>query len=576
MPSFEDEARKAIPCEVHMISGSMDSQTSSDVFNVGNFQLPDPAGKAGGACTSALLKVLYDPSNQQGVTWVSALEQMRSFLRQKDFDQIPQLTSSRMVDVNKPLEIVPSPSGTKRAVLIGINYVGQKGQLRGCHNDVDNMKKFLIEKQGFSEQNMVILMDDGKHTSPTKKNILNAFQQVAEQSSSGDVVFVHYSGHGGRIKDQNSDEDDGNDETLIPLDFQQAGHIRDDDVLRVLVSPMPVGVTLTCVMDSCHSGTVLDLPYRFTSSGTKMQRNEKYKAKRASAFRCLNIMNLLAYIANAAVTYGIGTLAIVPGTSDNATLSAKYQTLVTPVGWAFSIWAVIFILELMWSIIQLFPAYRGSSLVRRGVGWYWIGVCMTQIGWTAAFSFEIIWLSLVAMLSILVFLLLIVVAQYRVKMKVSLRDYVLLKLPFLIHAGWILAASIVNINVLLVSLQLSAEILYYTALASLLVILGIALVCLFYPARKDLTIPFVLVWATAGIYVELQNPMDVIVQTFESPLYILAVQYGAIGVCGLVLFLSLFVGIWNCRSIGADLRKNGSTEMTSLAPGGDYVNMGEV
>jgi hypothetical protein len=39
MVSFEDEARKAIPCEVHMISGSMDSQTSSGVFNVGNFQV---------------------------------------------------------------------------------------------------------------------------------------------------------------------------------------------------------------------------------------------------------------------------------------------------------------------------------------------------------------------------------------------------------------------------------------------------------------------------------------------------------------------------------------------------------
>lgn len=39
MAPFEDEARKAIPAEVHMISGSMDSQTSSDVFNVGNFEV---------------------------------------------------------------------------------------------------------------------------------------------------------------------------------------------------------------------------------------------------------------------------------------------------------------------------------------------------------------------------------------------------------------------------------------------------------------------------------------------------------------------------------------------------------
>lgn len=37
--SFDEQARKAIPSQVHMISGSMDSQTSSDVFNVGSFQV---------------------------------------------------------------------------------------------------------------------------------------------------------------------------------------------------------------------------------------------------------------------------------------------------------------------------------------------------------------------------------------------------------------------------------------------------------------------------------------------------------------------------------------------------------
>ena len=59
MSSAEERIRQAIPAEVHMISGSADSQTSADVFNTGQFKLPDPAGRAGGACTSALLKVLY-------------------------------------------------------------------------------------------------------------------------------------------------------------------------------------------------------------------------------------------------------------------------------------------------------------------------------------------------------------------------------------------------------------------------------------------------------------------------------------------------------------------------------------
>ena len=78
---------------------------------------------------------------------------------------------------------------------VGINYVGQQGQLSGCHNDVGNIKKYLIEHQGFREQEMLILMDDGRHHSPTKRNIEDAFKRITEYSQAGDTVFVHYSGH---------------------------------------------------------------------------------------------------------------------------------------------------------------------------------------------------------------------------------------------------------------------------------------------------------------------------------------------------------------------------------------------
>lgn len=84
-------------------------------------------------------------------------------------------------------------------------------------------------------------------------------------------------GHGGRIKDDNGDEDDGHDETLIPVDFEKSGQIRDDDLLKILVHPMAAGVRMTSCMDCCHSGTVLDLPYRFTADGDveEMEMNER-------------------------------------------------------------------------------------------------------------------------------------------------------------------------------------------------------------------------------------------------------------------------------------------------------------
>ena len=101
------------------------------------------------------------------------------------YEQHPQLSSSRLIDVNSPMRIVNGHGGTRRAVLIGINYVGQQGQLSGCHNDVRNIAKYL-SSMGFQQHNMTILMDDGLHESPTYRNIMEAFKWIVRESQPGD------------------------------------------------------------------------------------------------------------------------------------------------------------------------------------------------------------------------------------------------------------------------------------------------------------------------------------------------------------------------------------------------------
>jgi len=99
------------------------------------------------------------------------------------------------MNVQEKFEIVPSgSSGARRALLIGINYVGQQGQLSGCHNDVGNIKDYLMDVHGFQEEDITILMDDGNHESPTHDNILAAFRKLVSQTEAGDCAFLHYSG----------------------------------------------------------------------------------------------------------------------------------------------------------------------------------------------------------------------------------------------------------------------------------------------------------------------------------------------------------------------------------------------
>lgn len=70
----------------------------------------------------------------------------------------------------------------------------------------------------------------------------------------------------------------------------------------------------------------------------------------------ISFANMIAFMANLVITYGVGTMGLF-GAATNADLSAIYQTLITPVAWAFSIWAVIFVAQLVWCIVQLLPAF---------------------------------------------------------------------------------------------------------------------------------------------------------------------------------------------------------------------------
>ncbi|BCR84630.1 caspase family protein [Aspergillus chevalieri] len=166
-------------------------------------------------------------------------------------------------------------TGRRRALLIGINYLGQPNQLKGCINDVANMSTFLHEKHGYRREDMVILTDDQENpmSIPTKANMLRAMQWLVRDAQPNDSLFIHFSGHGGRTPDLDGDEDDGYDDVIYPVDYRTAGHIVDDDMHAIMVRPLRPGVRLTAIFDSCHSGTALDLPYVYSTQGVLKEPN---------------------------------------------------------------------------------------------------------------------------------------------------------------------------------------------------------------------------------------------------------------------------------------------------------------
>jgi len=160
-----------------------------------------------------------------------------------------------------------APNGRHKALLIGINYTGTRAALRGCINDAKNMQTLLL-RNGFPDDgsHMLLLTDErhrGREYQPDSSNIMKAMAWLMKDAQKGDVLFFHFSGHGGQVPDKSGHEADGYNETIIPLDHARAGQITDDVLWASLVYNLPEGARLTALMDCCHSGTGLDLPYDY-------------------------------------------------------------------------------------------------------------------------------------------------------------------------------------------------------------------------------------------------------------------------------------------------------------------------
>lgn len=166
-------------------------------------------------------------------------------------------------------------SVAKKALLIGCNYFNDSNnRLYGCINDVINMQNTLVDAFDYDLDNIVVLRDDSRSSSslPTRANILSRLRNLTLESGRLSEVWIHYSGHGSQVRDTNNDESDSLDEIIVPVDFRTAGIIRDDDFFSILQT-FSVNCRIILLFDSCHSGSICDLPHVFTVSGNNVLRS---------------------------------------------------------------------------------------------------------------------------------------------------------------------------------------------------------------------------------------------------------------------------------------------------------------
>jgi hypothetical protein len=155
----------------------------------------------------------------------------------------------------------------KCGLIIGINYKGDKeAKLNGCINDAKRSREFITKRCNFPNECIEFLTEDEKII-PTKQNIIDSIKRLVKRvkDTGAKEVWFSYSGHGTFIKSKSKGESDNQDEVLVPLDYKTKGFISDNLLYDILVKPLPKDCNLFVVVDACHSGTSLDLPYQYRS-----------------------------------------------------------------------------------------------------------------------------------------------------------------------------------------------------------------------------------------------------------------------------------------------------------------------
>ncbi len=175
------------------------------------------------------------------------------------------------------------------------------------------------------------------------------------------------------------------------------------------------------------------------------------------------------------------------------------NVLITPAGYAFAIWGLIYVGLIAFSVYQVLPGQRDNPAIARAAGGI-IGACLLQIAWVYAFLTAYFWLSVVLMAGILVCLIVAYLPTRSLRPTRSVRW--LVQAPISIYFGWITVAAVVNVSsALLISLPPVWATAFTGSVGLTIGMLVVSSVIAIIIALKygDATYPSVTAWALVAI-----------------------------------------------------------------------------
>ncbi|MBX5327217.1 MAG: tryptophan-rich sensory protein [Candidatus Bathyarchaeia archaeon] len=229
-------------------------------------------------------------------------------------------------------------------------------------------------------------------------------------------------------------------------------------------------------------------------------------------------MNVLAFALTVLVNGLAGGTTFLGGKLTSE-ISDANPTLITPAGYVFSIWSVIYVLLGVFVVFQLLYSQKEKDFHER-IGWLFVVSCLLNIVWLFLWQYEYLSISVVLMFMLLATLIAIYLRLNIGKSTVPLQEKLAVHMPFSVYLGWITIASIANVAVTLVSVRWDGFGVNPETWAILIVIVALLITLLVIATRKDVAYGLVIVWALLGIAVNQGGTQNIVTATEISAVII--------------------------------------------------------
>lgn len=194
-------------------------------------------------------------------------------------------------------------------------------------------------------------------------------------------------------------------------------------------------------------------------------------------------------------------------------ISDRFPVYFVPAGYVFSIWGLIYLALLGYSIYQALPAQWENQRLR-AIAPLYILSGLANISWILLWHYLQINISPIAMLVLLASLIAIYLRLEIGRKSFKAVETLLVNLPFSLYLGWISVATIANITTVLYNIEWSGWGISPVAWTVIMLIVGGVLAGIVQLTRRDLVYNLVFVWAFIGIAVKHENTQAVMLTSY--------------------------------------------------------------